>query len=231
MLEPYDEAEYRKAVADGDTSKARRMVRGLLHREGVLPRDAMLSLEANDLELKPATEMGDALAWHSSTGKMAIRSDLWADGTSSDKSKFAEQLATLTHEELHGSTKSNRHGFYVGYGATIEEVTVEMASRKVTRQAGFDYPYTKGSYQQQINQVGGLMQRTYDELGLEAPSNDDALSKIADAGVKMRSGKSKMAPASNEENILDQFLDSLDVPAKVKPALRKHIQAEVKAPK
>jgi hypothetical protein len=255
-IDRWDEAEYKAAVKSEDLPKMRRLVKGILHQEGVVPRDAFLADPAKGGEVKVVanSKMPDARAAHHWDGRVDLRKDVF-DEAKGGPEKFRNHLRTMIHEELHGSTKFTHAGFYAGYGATIEEVTVEMAARKISSSVVGEKPvWYQGSYQPQIDKVSAIVHesvqevrgvkakpaasgsgpKTFDELlkDFQSPKGDDLETReaIANAGVKMR-GYSKERNSASPDDMVDVFLDNLDVPAAAKPRIRARILNEVKAPR
>ena len=237
----------------------RRLVKGILHQEGVFPRDALLSgaAEGSDFKVVPNNKMKDARAVHHWDGRVEMRKDVFEEATA-HRAGFTNHLRTMIHEELHGSTKYAYGNFYMRHGATIEEVTVEMAARKISSSVLGEKPsWYQGSYQAQIDKVTSIVHesvqeakgikpaatapkpaaaRSLDDLLKEfqnpPPKVDDLATRqaIADAGVKMR-GYSKSRNSATPDDIVDAFIENLDVPEAAKPRIRSRILKEVKAPR
>lgn len=231
-IEKYDEKGYKAAVAAKDTTTMRRMTRGLLYDNGVLPRDAVFSDFADKMEILPNSRMPDARAWHAWDGATAMRRDVFEEAMSGDRTKYHSHLRTMIHEELHGSTNFLTSNFYMGFGATIEEVTVEMAARKIASKAtGVPVDWYLGSYQPQIEAVTKVVQEEVARVKGQHRGTKDR-EAIADAGIAMRGRKDTAArPTASTHGILDQFIDNLKVPPKAKRRIRERIEAEVKAPR
>ena len=222
------------AVDAGDTKKVRRMVRGALHDAGVMPRDAYFEELDTPLTLKPDREMPDANGTHAwGDGQVTLRESIFKDlkSTSTYRSMWnnltprENAILVAVHEELHGATPYKNSWFYMGSGASIEEVTVEMGARKVTAKlTGTPAHWGGGAYQKQIDQVAYIVA---DETG--RTHLDEVWPKIAAAGLHMR--RPGATTFDSAAGILDAFVDSLDVPASAKPRIRARLLAEVKAPK
>ncbi len=230
-IQKYNEKGYKEAVAKQDTTTMRRMVRGLLYDAGALPRDAIFSDFADHMAILPNSRMPDARAWHEWDGRTAMRRDVFEEASSTDRAKYHSHLRTMIHEELHGSTNFQSSAFYRGYGATVEEVTVEMAARKISSKAtGVPVDWYWGSYQPQIEAVTKVVQEEVARVKGTHRGTKDRVA-IADAGIGMRSRKTTRRPMYDADGILDQFIDNLKVPTKAKRRIRERIVAEVKAPR
>jgi hypothetical protein len=145
---------------------------------------------------------------------------------STDRDVMYDHLQTMVHEELHGATKSQSTGSYVGYGCAIEESTVEMAARKVAGKAtGVTPNYAWGAYQRSIHEIGSIIARS------EGVALDSAmLERIANAGVRMR-GYGLGDAVYNPEMILDQFLGQMDLKKEAHAEIKSAIMANVKTPR
>lgn len=242
-IQKYDEKGYKAAVAAKDTTTMRRMTRGLLYDNGVMPRDSIFSDLADKMDILPNSRMPDARAWHEWTGATAMRRDVFDEASYKssgprdefslkfEREKFHSHLRTMIHEELHGSTNFLTSNFYMGFGATVEEVTVEMAARKIASKAtGVAVDWYRGSYQPQIEAVTKVVQEEVAKVkGAHRGVKDREA--IADAGIGMRGRNTTTRPTASTHGILDQFIDNLKVPAKAKQRIRARIEAEVKAPR
>lgn len=225
--------DYTAAVDRDDRPKMRRLVRGLLYENKVLPRDALFSDVADVLDVSPNRSMPDALAYHHWNGRVELRQDAFDAAKKQSnglRPGLASHLGTMVHEELHGSTHYSAASFYAGYGAAIEEVTVEMAARKVVAKATkTPMPYYTGAYQRHIDEIVGIVQEEVEKVqGSHRGTRDrDA---VADAGLAMR-GKQRGRGARDAGELLDQFVDKLKVPAKAKRFIRGRIHSTVRAPR
>lgn len=230
QFEPWKEKAWQDACAATDVPRARRLVRSLLDTHGVLARDALHAADAiNQSYTKTDAQMPDALAVHHWDGRVGIRHGAF-------KRSGNEAILAMVHEELHGATKFAGPGFYAGHGAAVEEATVEMAARKIASAATYEKPlWHYGAYQPTINHITNIIA---DETGGRGATNDQrralertAFERIADAGIKMRSKSSTVAPYSTADDITDAFVDALDVSAAAKVQIRHRIKAEVKSPR
>jgi hypothetical protein len=231
-IERWKYTDYTAAVDAGDRTKMRRLVRGLLWENKVLPRDAFLSEVADVLDVASVSSMPDAIGLHHWDGRITIRQDAFDKAKLHNGSRpgMESHLSTMIHEELHGSTHYQVASFYAGYGAAVEEVTVEMAARKITSKAlKVQMPYYSGAYQTNIEEVVTIVQEEVERvLGHHRGTKDrDA---VADAGIAMR-GKQGSRGAENAGELLDQFVDKLKVPAKAKRFIRGRIHASIRAPR
>lgn len=230
-IKPWDETAYRAAVTANNAAEARQRVRGLLYREGVLPLDALLSDRADLCDITGSNTPGGAIAVHYWEGNTGIRPADWAKGKSTDKRVFHDHLTTMVHEELHGSTKYASRGFYMGAGATVEEVTVEMAARHITSKAtGVPARWDWGAYQPQIDAV--LRQISHARVDVEGSSNDLHLhAQVVDAAITMRTRRKKVGAVATPGGIIDQFVGALKLKPAVRKALKKRIQQNISAPR
>lgn len=237
-VDKWDEKELVAAVDAGDAKKIRRMARGALHDAGVMPRDAYFEHADTPTRVKPDAQMPDAAGTHAwDDGEVTLRESIFKDlkSTSTYRSQWhnltprENAILVSVHEELHGATPYKSPYFYMRYGATVEEVTVEMAARKVTAKLTGGLPnYRGGAYQPQIDQVADIVSEAF---AGDTPLNrsSKAMLAIADAGLKMRGPDA--TPFDTPDGILDAFVEALDVPASAKPRIKARIAAEVKAPK
>lgn len=247
-IDKWSEKDYKAAVGAKDGTKMRRLVRGLLYENGVLPLDAVLSDAADTMLITANSRMPDARAYHHWDGRVELRRDVFEEATrksglrprhgepdqwilDSERQTYAKHLRTMIHEELHGSTSFYGSGFYAGYGATIEEVTVEMAARRIAAKAtGIGADLYGGSYQPQIEAVVKIVQEEVAVvLGQHRGTKDREA--ISEAGIAMRSRKVTVRAAGAPDGIVDQFMSTLKVPTKAKARIRARILAEVKAPR
>lgn len=227
----WDLDAFTDAARANDSTTARQMIRGLLWKNGVMPRDPFKNgaANANTLDVMSDAAMTarlpGAIAFHSNgTGKTAVRQTTWdeASGTRERQEHFVE---TMVHEELHGSSRT-KGGAYQGAGATIEEASVEMAARKIAAGAFGTQPKNHwGAYQPEINNVAEAIMR---EIPLR--SREGWWRAIADAGIKMRGVDSHAEIAGSVPDAIEQFVDALDLPTGYDGAdVRKRLRANLKA--
>ncbi len=196
--------------AAGTTARAQ--TRALLFENGVSPRDG-LRKGSGDIDVDPAN-LGQATAVHGWDGKVGARKTAMEDAASELEKKpgtfkathwsnGASGLEVMVHEEMHGASPFRTPEFYQGHGAVVEEVTVEMAARKITKKATGNENITiyDGAYQKPISKMRVAMGAT---LGV---SPEKAADMIADAGMKMRAPGAKTFTTADE--ITDCFLDNL----------------------
>lgn len=231
--------EFRDAVRAGDPTLARQMVRGLLWKEGVVPRDPFFNgiANANKMELKTDAEMPDARAWHAWTGNTAMRRTVW-DESAGPPGDQERMLRTFVHEELHGSTRF-KPAAYAGAGAAIEEVSVEMAARRIAcRALGTDDNFQGiwGSYQWKIDEVRSKVADVFPSYGItvdQAKRQTAAVKDmIADAGIRMRSQLTHDEAADTPSKLIKQFVDALELPATLPPgytdeSMRRHLRTQL----
>jgi hypothetical protein len=212
MFQPWDADKFYEAVAADKPQDARQMVRGLLWQHGVMPRDPFHRPDkANELAIEPDAAMPEAWAYHDWNGRERIRQNIWdrgKPGASDDHRR--DVLSTLVHEELHGSSREEP-GAYRGPGAAVEEVSVEMAARKITGQALGRPPEQHGAYQYKINEVAAALAHV--EAGHRGLSDVLAWhARLSDAGIKMRHKDSTLKTAENPDGLIDQLITALDLP-------------------
>lgn len=193
----WDKDAYHAAVAADDTAAVRGYVRGLLWEHDIVARDPFRNgrTAADTLTITPAAQMPTALAWHKWTGEEAVRDSEWIRGKGTDADKRS-LLETLTHEELHGSSRTSV-GSYQGRGACVEEVTVEMSARYIVGKALNVAPkYTWGSYQPSIDEL-----TSHVDAVTSSALRHDALEAVAKAGVKMRQRDNRDIASTPDEAI------------------------------
>jgi hypothetical protein len=215
------------AAQTGDWNPVRYQVLGILTAHGVAPtsiwRDdpAQLTMRINDQDVAAG-----AAGHHAWEGEVVLKSHaakgiekMFENGISASNK---ESLSLLIHEELHGATPWKSNAFYAGFGATIEEVTVEMAARKITSLVTGTPMPGFGAYQPEIN---GIMNIIRQEMGPRANATD----LISSAGIKMRSpgGGVNVKPIEGQEEILDLFVYHLDATDDEKQRIKARILAEI----
>lgn len=215
-------SDYETAARRGDYPRMRALARGLLHENGVTPRDAILSNFADEMYISPKSQMPEALAVHHWDGKIGLREDTYHQA----RTDMQEHLRVVVHEELHGSTAYTSSGFYARHGAAIEEVSVEMAARKVSAKAmGKEPNYNYGSYQPAVEEVFRIISQEVVKVDRHHSSATDR-GVLADVGIKMRGDKARKVSWPDE--ILDQFVRGLRVPEEARARIRQRIAVEVR---
>lgn len=244
-IERWKLSDYEAAAAAGDGARMRRQVRGLLYEQGVLPRDALFSDKADVLDVSPERKMPDARAYHHWDGRVELRRDVFDEAKGGPptaltgeakemliRKRFAGHLGTMIHEELHGSTNFESAGFYAKYGAAVEEVTVEMAARKIVAKALKMPPeWYGGAYQNAINEIVDIVQQEVAKVNKGLHRGVKDREAVADAGINMRGRKTSALPVYSPDGIVDQFMLNLKVPGKARKAIRQRILNEVTAPR
>lgn len=129
----------------------------------------------------------------------------------------ANGLRVLVHEELHG-TSSIARAAYRGYGAAIEEATVELVARRLTRRAIGDTHYrhvagSPGAYNGTISAIVRDVRATHPEL---ADATDEVLAeRIEQAAIRTwRRGQEAIrergvTSLDSNESYADVFIEEL----------------------
>lgn len=146
---------------------------------------------------------------------------------SGERRKGGQFLQVLIHEEIHMAGKPYAAS-YTGSWATIEEVSTELASHRVAERSlgkSFEMFSTRLSVTEYTPDAMKLSRRVAYQPEIEGTIRDvvevtglspqDALDRIADAGIAMRDPNK----ASQSQTYMDAFMANLDVPEDRKPAL------------
>lgn len=181
--------DLKKASNNLDGVKMRNIARGLIEKEGMIPRDALLRDHDIVKDVKWDQELPGAIAFHRNSGPER--------GMIGIVMKDHKDLAsTILHEELHGAMLGATY-FRKEHTQVFEEVVVETVTRSIIH--GRIPTGIKGPYQREINKVRDLLMKHTD-----AKTDNDADTMIVAIGKKTM-GKNRRS-GSGDRGFIEEII-------------------------
>jgi hypothetical protein len=244
--EKFDLQAVTDAMVKGDKEAVRAQVRAAIRQAGAMSRDpTKFGRNAAQIVDDPKVVPDHAEATHGWTGIVNVGpGKLRGYGEEIDRKVNPKTdldrlvvggppqgLHAMIHEELHGATPFIAPDFYRGAGAGLEEVTVEMAARKVNWMAtrhvtgAKDFKMFFGSYKREIDAVSKIL---IEEAKADADAVHDV---IASAGIAMRAPGAAVRLGryvETEDDLIDLFLHQLPYDPGVKLRIGNRIRKDLR---